>query len=70
MCLSLYFYIPVHGNMEQTMTKMLEADPDFIIGKSMNFATQLLGGTPRFNPKLLYDVNHFVDSVQDKSNSW
>ena len=62
---------PVYGNLEQTKNKMLQADPDFVIGKTMNFALQLLGDSPRLKPKLLYDVNNFVDSVQDKSiNAW
>jgi len=62
---------PVDGNLEQTMSKMLQADPKFVIGQTMKFAMQLLGDSPRMKPKLLYDVNQFVNGVvQDKTNVW
>ena len=52
------------------MSKMLQADPKFVIGQTMKFAMQLLGDSPRMKPKLLYDVNQFVNGVQDKTNLW
>ena len=61
---------PVFGNLEQTMSKMLEADQDFVMGKTMNFAMQLLGVSPRIKPKLLYDVNQFVAKAETRCTSW
>ena len=53
------------------MSKMLQADPKFVIGQTMKFAMQLLRDSPRMKPKLLYDVNQFVNGVvQDKTNVW
>ena len=53
---------PVFGNLEETLTKLMQADPDFIMGKVMSLSLQLLGESARYKPKLLYDVNNFVDT--------
>ena len=61
----------VFGNLEQTLAKLMHADPNFVMGKVMNLSLQLLGENARQKPKLLYDVNNFADKAQ-KSNisSW
>ena len=62
---------PTDGNLMQTMAKMNSADPDFIMGKTMNFAFQCIESSPRKNTKLLYDVNNFVDKSQSgKITEW
>ena len=69
--LALHDNDPVFGNLEQTLAKLMHADPNFVMGKVMNLSLQLLGENARQKPKLLYDVNNFADKAQ-KSNisSW
>ena len=52
----------VFGNLEETLAKMMQADPNFVMGKVMSLSIQLLGESPRHKPKLLYDVNNFMDT--------
>lgn len=58
---------PQDGNLMETLTKMNTADPDFVMGKTMSFAFQLMECSPRQNTKLLYDVNNFVDESKKKN---
>ena len=69
--LALHDNDPVFGNLEQTLAKLMHADPNFVMGKVMSLSLQLLGENARQKPKLLYDVKNFEDKAQ-KSNisSW
>ena len=60
--LALYDNDPVFGNLEETLGKLMQADPNFVMGKVMRLSIQLLHESPRHKPKLLYDVNNFVNT--------
>jgi hypothetical protein len=60
---------PVFGNAETTIAKMMDADPDFVMGKTLALSLQLLGESPRMKPKLMYDVNNFVDKAERQNIS-
>ena len=59
----------VFGNMEETLAKMMQADPNFVMGKVMSLSLQLMGENARQKPKLLYDVNNFADKAQKNNIS-
>ena len=49
--ISLHDFDPVHGNLEQTLTKMKQADPDFVMTQVIGFSMQLFGENARRKPK-------------------
>ena len=49
---------PIFGNLDQTLTKLMQEDPNFVMGKVMSLSLQLLSNSARHKPKLLYDVNN------------
>ena len=68
--LALHDSDPVFGNLEETLAKLMQADPNFVMGKVMALSLQLLGENARKKPKLLYDVNNFADKAQKNSSAW
>jgi hypothetical protein len=69
--LALHDNDPVFGNLEQTLAKLMAADPNFVMGKVISLSLQLMGDNARKTPKLLYDVNNFADKAQKNNiSSW
>lgn len=60
---------PVYGDVEATMAKMTQADPDFVMGQTVALTFQLLGSSGRKNPKMIYSVNNFVDKARTRDIS-
>ena len=70
--LALHDHDPVHGNLEETMAKMSEADPDMVMGQVMALSMQVMGESARKNTKLLFDVNNFVGKAKqnERTTDW
>ncbi|KAG4067277.1 hypothetical protein HA402_000268 [Bradysia odoriphaga] len=57
------------GGLEATMTKMLDADPQFIGGRSMIYAFEAVGGANvNNNPELKTNVEQLIADVAANSN--
>lgn len=41
---------PVHGRIDQTLKAMLQADPDFVMGRCVSHVMEVLGGFPELSP--------------------
>ena len=50
---------PLYGNFEETLGKLLQTDPDFIMGRVMALSLQLFAESPRKKPKLLSKFTFF-----------
>ena len=51
------------GDLPTVMQKMMECDPDFVMGNVFNLSLQTWDCNPRKNKKLLYDVNSFIEKA-------
>ena len=63
---------PIYGNLEKTLEKLTQVDPDCVMGNVMKLSMQILGECPRKKPKLIYDVNNFAGKALEKTQttSW
>ena len=62
---------PLYGTFEETLAKMMQSDPDFVMGKVMALSLQMFAESPRKNTKLVYDVNNFADrALKRNPSSW
>lgn len=70
--LALHDSDPVNGNLEETLNKLMQADPNCVMANVMSLSMQLLAENPRKKPKLLFDVNNFADKNQHepKVSEW
>ena len=60
---------PTIGNVEATCKKMFEADPDFVMGKTVKFCLEAFAANPKRQTKLFYDINQFVKETSSTKNS-
>ena len=62
---------PTFGNLESTSKQMFEADPDFIMGKTVKYCLESLGANPKKETKLIYDIKSFIKETETKElNRW
>ena len=62
---------PTYGTMEDTSKQMLNADPDFVMGKTVKYCLESFGANPRKETKLIFDINEFIKSTECKVlNKW
>ena len=46
---------PTYGTMEDTSKQMFDADPDFVMGKTVKYCLESFGTNPRKETKLIFD---------------
>lgn len=62
---------PTYGTLENTSRQMFKADPDFVMGKTVKYCLESFGANPRKEAKLIYDINEFIKSTENKDlNKW
>ena len=49
--------------------QMFQADPDFVMGKTVKYCLESFGANPRKETKLIYDINQFIKSTETKELS-
>ena len=59
---------PIYGNTENTTKQMFEADPDFVMGKTVKYCLESFGANPKKETKLLYDINQFIQEAETKKD--
>jgi hypothetical protein len=57
---------PTYGNIESTSKQMFEADPDFVMGKTVKYCLESFGVNPKKETKLIYDINTFIKETETK----
>ena len=57
---------PVYGNVEGTCKKMFEADPDFVMGKTVKYCLESFGANTTKEAKLICDINKFIEETETK----
>lgn len=59
------------GGIESCLKRMLEADPEFVLGRALEIELNLLGGltSPRFNKSLASTIDEFNKLVERKKDT-